>query len=74
MRAIHLHVALGPDHQQTCAVQISRKVHQQVKRPSVRVVQIFEHHQERLRRGGTPQKVGGRLQQPPATTRPPIAC
>ena len=66
MCAIHLHVAVGTNDQDACTVQIARKIQQQVERPSVGVVQVFEHQEEWVVCGGTQQKVRRRLQQPPA--------
>ena len=47
MGAIDLHVAVGADDQQPCAVQVASQVEQQVERAAVGVVQVFEYHQQR---------------------------
>jgi hypothetical protein len=42
MRAIDFHIAVGADHQNSCATQITRQLEQQVERAAVGVMQVFE--------------------------------
>ena len=61
MRAVHLNVAVRAEQQQSRALQIAAQVHQQVERAAVGVVQVLQHHHQRLRLAGDAQEVGHSL-------------
>jgi hypothetical protein len=66
MGAVHLDVAVGPDHQQPRSLQVPGQMREQVEAALVGPVQVLQHQHQRLHGAGVAQEAADRLQQAPA--------
>ena len=56
MRTVHLHIAVGADHEQVGGGQVPGEVREQLQRPLVGVVEVLEHQAEGDLSGGVAEK------------------
>ena len=66
MGPVHLDIAIAPHDEEPRPAEVAREVDEVVQGASVRPVQVLQHQQNGLDRGGISQKTGDGLEQPPA--------